>query len=186
MVFAGDFYVQVGPGIEVLGQNFNTHNDAYNIGGEIALGYAFDKQWSVWLTGNYCEYPGDDSPLSVDYRTPDQFYESSLAIRYTIDAGVLSPYVFTGLGLFGEYSGASQAIYNAAFNLYPQNISFELEEGLGVQIPVDKGLKFFVESKINIIFQSFQLYQYPANTWSTVLNSTALDYPIDFGVVLKI
>ena len=149
---------QVGPGSEFFGQNFNSHG-AVGLGGELAVGYSLDDHWSFWWTGAMYLFQQNYLYYYGNYWYRQSYQipnmEMTLSARYSFGDGPFQPYVGAGAGFY-----AGDSFYD---------IQHLIQGSLGARLKLDEALSLFAEARGNFI---------------TFQQSTAIDYPVNAGVIL--
>jgi hypothetical protein len=128
-------YVGIGGGMDAPIQNWQS---AYSLGGggKAFVGYNLDATWSVQLDIDNFYFSGT-SPLGKISDTSLRFLPE---IKYSIPAGdSLKFYLLVGTGLDCDFvSGASQT-------------NWDVDGGLGVEIPLCAKTSLFLEGKWNLL-----------------------------------
>ncbi len=175
------FRFQMGPGLDFLGENYDTSFRTFGRGGEFALGYALDDRWSFWLGGGFYGLPEIQTASQVVF--PATLDDGFLAARYRFGGGLLRPYLTAGLGWTAPlYVGYGLFTYQYPFYapVYAPPAP-TLRGRVGLECPLDPGLSLFLESGANVAFENLTY------TWSSLppFRFTTLDYPIDLGLILS-
>lgn len=133
------------------------YNPAYNLGVglNIAGGYNFTENFSLWLSANGYDLvpPPTDLTLLVD--------EVVFSGRYTVSGKGVRPYFLAGIG------SCVQVLSDGVNTLTESDLMAQV--GAGIKIPAGNAFNLFVEAKGSFIF-------FPGET--------AVGIPINAGVLI--
>lgn len=174
-----NFRIQLGTGADILAQNFDTLQRGYGLGGTGAIGYKLDESWSFWVMENIYVFPSWDSNYEFEKGTEADLYETIISARYTFGGNFIKPYLTAGFGFFYEACQYGNFFKNY---YYLPGVAQAIQSGLGVEASLFPGTSAFIEAKGDFVFaNAYSNYYY-----FTVNHLTAIDIPINVGVILNL
>lgn len=152
---AGNMYFGIGAGVDVP---VSPSGGTVGIGGDVILGYAFDKNVAVQL---------DIDNFVVSSNGASTYELRPLAeVKYTFDAQNFKPYLLGGLGMsvvFLPSSGLSGSASTAS--------NFDAVMGVGAQFDLGGGTDLFIQAKSNFVFAT---------------GTTGVDLPLELGLIFPL
>lgn len=140
---------------------------AIGLGGDLSVGYRFDRNFSLSAATGYYQYNVQNQPSGS---TANLSYVPLLAVaRFNLMDGPIHPYVFLGAGIaLNSYSAVSNFPSNKETDLL-------LTPGLGVLFRLTDIMALFAQGRVDIDFTS-------ANGLGKNVDSPSLFVPIQVGL----